>query len=160
MVFNHTKGKKGSEPVTGPTVLPPKLKGLMIVDAGYLSSRKYGTRPLLPVGMGLKKYRRHTLSQDGLSCLRAVDSGLLCNPRNPFCPNPTTGFRLKPWQNMDQFSEGRLGGRAIQQRVSHFFALANVFLGTSPRELSYPANESRSFGHTDRPASIQLIEGV
>jgi len=37
-------------------VLPPKLKGLMIVDAGYLSSRKYGTGPLLPVGMGLKKY--------------------------------------------------------------------------------------------------------
>ena len=107
MVFNHTKGKKGVEPVTGPTVLPPKLKGLMIVDAGYLSSRKYRTRPLLPVGTGLKKYRRHTLSQDGLSCLRAVDSGLLCNPRNPFCPNPTTGFRLKPWQNMDQFSEGR-----------------------------------------------------
>ena len=159
MVFNHTKGKKGSEPVTGPTVLPPKLKGLMIVDAGYLSSRKYGTRPLLPVGMGLKKYRRHTLSQDGLSCLRAVDSGLLCHPRNLPSSNPTR-FLTQTLAKHGSISEGRLGGCATQQRVFHFLALANVFLGTSPRELSYPANEARSLGHTDRPASIQLIEGV
>ena len=140
---------------------PPKLKGLMIVDVGYLSSRKYRTGPLLPAGTGLKKYQRNTRHFSGwLVFPTSSRSWSIVLSEKPISSQPNNRFLTQTLAKHGSIPEGRLGGRAIQQWVSHFLALANVLLGTPPREFSYPANETRSLGHTDRSASIQLIEGV